>query len=152
MWLRTRPRKKLGFINPLFFRLENQKKIRVCRTTFLPPSKLLLRGQIKRLLGLLLAPPDFRTFIRSYTLSYARTTLLLDSVKHFPSCLSVCIDTLEAFALRQCLIFLVVSLSNFWKTQKWIDQKKNVWENSNAYHSGQWFLLFNFGTLTNFPS
>ena len=32
--------------------------------------------------------------------SYARTTLLLDSVKHFPSCLSVCIDTREAFALR----------------------------------------------------
>ena len=47
--------------------------------------------------------------------SYARTTLLLDSVKHFPSCLSVCIDTLEAFALRQCLIFFV-TLSNFWKT------------------------------------
>ena len=35
----------------------------------------------------------------------AGTTLLLDSVKHFPSCLSVYIDTLEAFALRQCLIF-----------------------------------------------
>ena len=36
-------------INPLLFWVSNQKKIRVCRTTFLQPSKSLLRVLIKRM-------------------------------------------------------------------------------------------------------
>ena len=36
---------KIGF----FFLLETRKKIQLCRTTFLPPSKSLLRVQIKSL-------------------------------------------------------------------------------------------------------
>ena len=41
-WLETQ-KKNPKFADPLF------SKIRVCRTTFLPPSKSLLRVQIKRL-------------------------------------------------------------------------------------------------------
>ena len=41
--------KKIRVCRTTFLRLE--KKIWVCRTTFLPPSKSLLRVQIKRLLG-----------------------------------------------------------------------------------------------------
>ena len=36
-------------INPLLFWVSNQKKIRVCRTTFRQPSKSLLRVLIKRM-------------------------------------------------------------------------------------------------------
>ena len=82
LFLKTQKKRWVFAINRRFLRLEKsgsdffsgyptRKKIRVCRTTFLPPSKSLQRVQIKRLI------------IRTHFCHFSRQEEKSESWKHY---------------------------------------------------------------------
>ena len=83
---RASPLNSFGFSNdgPLNSGLGIQTEVRVCRTTFLPPSKSLLRMQIKTNTQLY-ACALFQTLVLFYCPSICSHTTFMDHTVNFPT-------------------------------------------------------------------